>query len=85
MGFRFQRRIRILPGFRLNVSKTGVSGSVGRRGAWFTFGPRGTRETIGIPGSGLSYTEQQRRGVVGPGVIVLVALMMVLVAIVTFG
>src|SRR5581483_2559126 len=32
------------------------SASFGRRGAWFTVGPRGTRATIGIPGSGLSYT-----------------------------
>ena len=39
-----------------------MSASVGRRGLWFTVGPRGTRETIGIPGTGLSYTEQQRLG-----------------------
>ncbi|MBS0396467.1 MAG: DUF4236 domain-containing protein, partial [Proteobacteria bacterium] len=38
MGFRFQRRVRILPGLRLNLSKSGVSASVGGRGAWLTFG-----------------------------------------------
>ena len=62
MGFRFQRRIRLGPGFRINLSKSGVSGSVGGRGAWFTIGPRGTRSTVGLPGTGLSYTEQSRKG-----------------------
>lgn len=59
VGFRFRRRITIGPGLRLNLSKSGVSASVGRRGLWFTAGPRGTRETVGIPGSGLSYTQTQ--------------------------
>jgi Protein of unknown function (DUF4236) len=27
MGFRFRKRIRILPGFRINLSKTGISTS----------------------------------------------------------
>jgi hypothetical protein len=58
MGFRFQRRIRVLPGLRLNVSKSGVSASVGGRGAWFTLGPRGSRATVGMPGTGISYTHQ---------------------------
>jgi Protein of unknown function (DUF4236) len=61
MGFlRFRRTFRIGPGLRLNLSKSGVSASAGRRGLWLTIGPRGTRTTIGIPGTGLSYTEQQR-------------------------
>jgi Protein of unknown function (DUF4236) len=56
MGFRFSRRIRILPGLRLNLSKSGVSTSIGGRGAWLTFGKRGTRATVGLPGTGLSYS-----------------------------
>ena len=56
MGFRFQRRIRLLPGVRLNLSKSGVSTSVGGRGAWLTLGRRGPRATVGLPGTGLSYT-----------------------------
>jgi Protein of unknown function (DUF4236) len=56
MGFRFSRRIRILPGVRLNLSKSGVSTSIGGRGAWLTFGKRGTRATVGLPGTGLSYS-----------------------------
>jgi Protein of unknown function (DUF4236) len=56
MGLRFNRRVSIFPGFRLNFGKTGVSASVGRRGAWLTFGRRRTRATVGLPGTGLSYT-----------------------------
>lgn len=56
MGFRFHRSIRLLPGVRLNLSKSGVSASVGTRGAWFTFGPKGTRTTVGLPATGISYT-----------------------------
>ena len=52
MGFRFQRRIRIAPGVRLNLSRSGISTSVGGRG--FTLNSRGTA-TVGIPGTGLSY------------------------------
>ena len=60
MGFRFRRSFKIAPGLRLNLSKSGVSTSVGRRGLWFTIGTRGTRTTVGIPGTGLSYTEQSK-------------------------
>ena len=60
MGFRFRRSFKVAPGFRVNLSKSGVSTSVGRRGLWFTIGPRGTRTTVGIPGTGLSYTEQSK-------------------------
>jgi hypothetical protein len=59
MGLRFRRSFHLSPGWRVNLSKSGVSTSIGRRGAWFTIGPRGTRETIGIPGTGVSWTEQQ--------------------------
>jgi hypothetical protein len=57
MGFRFYRRVRIIPGVRLNLSKSGVSASIGGRGAWFTLGPKGTRSTVGLPGTGLYYTQ----------------------------
>jgi hypothetical protein len=56
MGFRFHRTVRLLPGLRLNLSKSGVSASIGTRGAWFTFGRKGTRTTVGLPGTGISYT-----------------------------
>ena len=57
MGFRFHRTVRLFPGLRLNVSKSGVSASIGTRGAWLTFGRKGTRATVGLPGTGISYTQ----------------------------
>jgi tetratricopeptide (TPR) repeat protein len=51
-----RRSKQILPGLRLNLSKSGMSVSVGGRGAHYTVGPRGTRATLGVPGTGLSYT-----------------------------
>ena len=56
MGFRFQKRIKIAPGVRLNLSKSGVSVSSGIRGATVNFSRRGTRATLGLPGTGLSYS-----------------------------
>jgi len=56
MGFRFRRSIRIAPGVRLNLSKSGVSTSIGGRGATINIGPKGTRHTVGLPGTGLSYS-----------------------------
>ena len=57
MGFRFWRRMKILPGVTLNISKSGASLSFGVRGAKYTVGPKGTRTTFGIPGTGLFYTK----------------------------
>lgn len=56
MGFRFQKRIKIAPGITINLSKSGVSASVGVRGARKTFGLGKTRTTVGIPGTGVNYT-----------------------------
>ncbi len=55
MGLRFQKRLRILPGLRLNLSKRGVSASVGPRGADVNIGRGGITTNAGIPGTGLSY------------------------------
>jgi hypothetical protein len=55
MSFRFQRRIKILPGLRLNVSKTGFSWTVGTRGASVTARDGKLTGNVGIPGTGLSY------------------------------
>ena len=61
MGFRFSRRIKIMPGVRLNVSKSGVSLSAGPRGASVTLGKRGVYGNVSIPGTGLSYRERLDR------------------------
>ena len=56
MGLRFQRRIKIFPGVYINLSKSGISASVGGKGATINVGSTGRRiVTVGIPGTGLSY------------------------------
>ena len=42
----------------MNLSKSGVSASIGRPGATINVSERGTRGTVGIPGTGLSYSER---------------------------
>ncbi len=53
--FRFRKTFSILPGVRINLSKTGVSGSLGGHGATVNVGKGGEQVTLGIPGTGLSY------------------------------
>lgn len=60
VAFRFRRSVKIAPGVRLNLSDSGSSVSVGGRGATVNFSKRGTRTTLGIPGTGLSYTSTSR-------------------------
>ncbi len=57
MPLRFHRTIRVAPGVKLNLSKSGISTTVGPKGFHFTFGKRGIRRTIGIPGTGISETD----------------------------
>ena len=56
MGVRFHRSKQILPGVRLNFSKSGIGISLGKKGMRYSIGPKGDRMTLGIPGTGLSYT-----------------------------
>ena len=58
MGLRFQKRIKILPGLRLNVSKTGISWTVGTRGASVTARDGKLTGNVGLPGTGLSYRKR---------------------------
>jgi len=57
MSARVCRTFRLLPGARLNVSKSGISASIDLLGARLTHGPRGTRTTVGLPWAGDRYTE----------------------------
>jgi hypothetical protein len=57
MGLRFRKSFKIAPGIRMNFGKTGVGLSVGGNGLRYTVHSSGRRtSTIGIPGSGLSYS-----------------------------
>jgi len=58
MGWRFRHSFKIIPSVRLNLTKSGLSCSVG--GAPFTvnLGPRGFYGTASLPGSGISFRER---------------------------
>lgn len=58
MGFRFLKTIKLFPGIKLNLSKSGISTSIGGPGATLNISKRGTRGTVGIPGTGISYSQK---------------------------
>ena len=53
MGWRFRKRIKIFPGFYINISKSGLGVNIGPKGANVSIGPNGTYVNTGIPGTGL--------------------------------
>jgi hypothetical protein len=58
MGFSFRKRIKILPGAHINLSKSGVSTSIGtRRRLTLNLGKRGMRSAASIHGIGIRYIE----------------------------
>ena len=57
-SLRFFRRVKVIPGVTMNLSKSGPSFSFGARGAHVTVGRRGVRRTVGVPGTGLFYTSR---------------------------
>jgi hypothetical protein len=61
MGWRFQRRKKLLPGLTLNVGKRSASLSAGRRGAKVSAGTRGVGATLTLLGTGLAYAWRRRR------------------------
>ena len=64
MAWNYRKRIKIAPGIHLNLSKGGVSTSVGPKGAKITFGKNGTYMNTSIPGTGL-YSRQKIGGGTG--------------------
>ena len=55
MAFRFRKSIGFGLG-RINLSKRGASLSVGGRGNVLNFSRNGVRQTVGIPGTGMSWS-----------------------------
>ena len=55
MGWRFRQSFSIVPGLRLNLSKSGLSASIGSSPFTLNVGPHGLMGTASIPGTGLSY------------------------------
>lgn len=58
MGIRFRRSIRIGPGVKVNLTKTGAGLTFGPKGAHYSIHSSGRRtKTVGLPGTGLYYQE----------------------------
>lgn len=59
MGFRFRRSIQVLPGLRLNFSKSGIGYSLGAPGYRFTNSATGRQyRTVGLPGTGMYHVKE---------------------------
>lgn len=56
MPVRIRKTFTLFPGVKVNLSKGGMSLSVGRRGFTLNFSKHGVRQTTGLPGSGISHT-----------------------------
>ena len=57
MGWRFRDSFKIIPGVRLNLSKTGLSASIGGAPFAFNVGQRGLMATASLPGTGISFRQ----------------------------
>lgn len=53
MAWKFRRRLRIFPGFYVNLSKSGMSATVGMRGLSVNLGQKGAFLNTGFPGTGI--------------------------------
>lgn len=58
---RFRKRVKVFPGFYLNFSNSGVSSTIGVKGASISISKKGTYLNTGIPGTGL-YNRQKIGG-----------------------
>ena len=61
MAWSYRKRVRIAPGVHLNLSRRGVSTTIGVRGASVNFGKKGMYVNTGIPGTGF-YNRQKISG-----------------------
>ena len=70
MSLRFRRSIKIAPGVRLNVTKTGFGVTAGVRGAHYSVHSSGRRtRSIGLPGTGLYYQDRSSTATRKPPVV----------------
>nr|WP_319473052.1 DUF4236 domain-containing protein [uncultured Sphaerochaeta sp.] len=61
--YRFRRSVKILPGVRLNINAKSTSVTFGGKGFTRTVSSTGrVTNTIGIPGTGIHYTEVEKQG-----------------------
>lgn len=62
MGWRFRKSFKVIPGVRINVSKSGISTTVGGGPFSVNIGPRGIYGNANIPGTGISYRQRLDAG-----------------------
>lgn len=61
MGWRFRRSFKIAPGVKVNFNKKSLGLTIGVRGAHYTLNTkRQQTSSLGIPGTGLYYSETKR-------------------------
>lgn len=62
MGFRFRKRIKIIPGVYINLGKKGIN-STSVKAGWFTsnINSKGVKHTAGAHSTGLSYETKRSR------------------------
>ncbi|MES2447716.1 MAG: DUF4236 domain-containing protein [Bacteroidota bacterium] len=58
MAWSFRKQIKIIPGIHLNISKRGISTTIGVRGASVNLSSRGGYLNTGMPGTGISNRQQ---------------------------
>lgn len=66
MAWKFRKRLTLFPGFRINLSKSGLSATVGIRGLSVNVGKNGAFLNTGIPGTGIY--DRKRIGAIPEGV-----------------
>lgn len=66
MGIRFRKSIKLAPGVRMNFSGSGISWTLGPRGASIGVGKRGAYLNTGIPGTGIYSRERLSPNSVDP-------------------
>ena len=62
MGWNYRKSVNLGGGMRLNFSKSGIGISGGVKGFRIGTGPRGTKMTVSIPGTGIYYTKNLSGG-----------------------
>ncbi len=61
MGWRFRKYINVSPGIRINFGKKRASLSIGGNGLTTNVSKDGIRNTVSLPGTGLSYSSYHKR------------------------
>lgn len=58
MGWRFRKSFKLLPGVRINLSKSGISTTLGVSPFSINLGARGTHANFNLPGTGISFRQR---------------------------